>query len=77
MPAPLQTALVAAPPIAPANCALGLLAQTAATPPAVTIAAGLIVMIVVETVAGQSPSVLAAVKLTVAVCAMISAVVGV
>ena len=56
---------------------IGLLAQTDWFGPALTVAAGLIVMVVVETAGGQSPRSLTAVKLTVALPARISAALGV
>ena len=77
VPAPLQTALVAAPPIEPDKYVSGLLAHTAWFVPAFTNAGELIVMVFVAVAGGQSPSELAAVKVTVAVPAEISAAVGV
>jgi hypothetical protein len=61
----------------PARCVTGLLGHTVWFGPAFTVAAGLIVIVMDAIAGGQAPPGLLAVKVTVAVCAAISAAVGV
>ena len=77
VPAPLQVALDAAPPNEPARVVAGLLAQTVWLGPALTVAAGLMVMVMEELTAGHGPAGSSVVKVTVAVPAEISPAVGV
>ena len=77
VPAPLQVALLPDPPKEPANCAVGLLEQMVWFGPAVTVAAGLIVIVTESLAAGQVPPGLSVVRVTVAVPAAIWPAVGV
>jgi hypothetical protein len=76
-PAPLQVALEAAPPKEPAKVVAGLLAQTVWLGPALTVAAGLMVMVIEELTAGHGPAGSSVVNVTVALPAEISPAVGV
>ena len=77
LPAPLQVALVETPPKEPANCAAGLLEQSVWFGPALAVATGLIVIVIVADAAGQDPPGLSVVRVTVALPAVISVAVGV
>jgi len=78
MPAPpFQLALVAAPPNEPESVAVALVAHTVWFAPTLTVAAGLIAIVVEALATGQSPPGLSVVKVSVALPAEISAAVGV
>jgi hypothetical protein len=77
VPAPVQVALLAAPPKEPARVVTGLLAQTVWLGPALTVAAGLMVMVMEELTAGHGPAGSSVVSVTVALPAETSPAVGV
>ena len=77
VPAPLQVAVVAAPPKLPASVTVGLLAQTVWLAPALAVATGLMVIVMEALVAAQGPAGSSVVNVTLALPAVTSSEVGV
>jgi hypothetical protein len=74
---PLQVPLTAAPPIVPVSCTVGEAAHVIWSAPAVTVAAGLIVILIWSLAGGQGPLEAALVSVSVTPPAAISAGLGV